>query len=151
MEYERFQRHNGAVAALVCESRVKVAGLVTDISMSGLSFRYLDLKISNREEPECPSCELKISWNAKKEFYINRVPCKIVSDHPMAVKEFFSYVPMNRCSVSFGEMNPDQISQLKYFIENLNKGQIDKSPIISLSKNTMNIKREYEVLDETQA
>lgn len=151
MEYEKFLGHHSAVVALVCKSRVKVVGLVTDISMGGLSFRYLDFKISNREESECPFYELKISWNAKKEFYIDKVPCKIVSDHPIPAKEFFSYVPMNRCSVRFGEMNSDQISQLKYFIKNLTKRQIGTSPNISLGKNAINIEVEYEVMDETRA
>lgn len=127
MESERFQVRYGTVAALECASHVK-AGLVTDISRDGLSFRYLDHGIDNQEEPNWPSHKLKISWNAKKDFYIDKVPCEILSDRLMPVKESYSYVPMRKCSVRFGEMTPGQRSKVEYFIENFTKDSTDKSP-----------------------
>jgi len=119
-EYKRFQVYYGVVAALKCETSVK-AGLITDISKGGLSFRYLDLKISNREEPKWSSPEVKISWNTKKDFYIDSVPCKVASDQSMPTEESYSYLPMRKCSVTFGEMTPEQMSQVEYFIKNFTK------------------------------
>lgn len=132
-EYERFQVCYGAVATLECAFRVKV-GLITDISMGGLSFRYLDHKIGNREEPKWPSYELEISWRTKKGYCMDRVPCGIVSDLPMPAKESYSYVPMRKCSVRFGKIPPEQITQLEYFIVNFTKGPICEVPNISLRK-----------------
>jgi len=128
-EYERFQVHYGVVAALECETRVR-AGLVNDISRGGLSFRYLESK----NEPKCSSQELKISWNTKKDFYIDSVPCRIASDQPLSSKEYYSYLPMRKCSVTFGEMTPEQMSQIEYFIKNFTKGPISEPPNISLVK-----------------
>ena len=119
-EYERFQVHYGVVAALVCETRVK-AGLVTDISRGGLSFRYLD----HKKEPKWSSHKLKISWNTKKEFYVDSVPCKIASDRSMPTEESYSYSPMRKCSVTFGALTSEQMSQVEYFIKNFTKEPIN--------------------------
>lgn len=86
-------------------------GQVIDISRDGLSFRYI-----NGGKPQKDSFEIDIMFG-EAGFYLERLSLVPVSD--CAEKQGFSLRPlMRRRCVQFGDLVPNQISQLEYFIRN---------------------------------
>jgi c-di-GMP-binding flagellar brake protein YcgR len=83
-------------------------GRLADISMGGLSFRYMaDQKGSN-------GASLDI-FSTDRDFYFGYVPFKEVSDlqtHDAPL----SSTAMRRRSVRFGELSPYQIKKLEYLM-----------------------------------
>ncbi|RJR35109.1 MAG: hypothetical protein C4576_25470 [Desulfobacteraceae bacterium] len=82
---------------------------ILDISEEGLSFRY----IGGAEELK-PLSQLDI-LTCDTTLCIERVPFKLVSDRTMvdpAPKRF----QMNRCSVQFGSLTPEQTTGLTSFL-----------------------------------
>ena len=61
-------------------------GLVTDISKNGLCFCYLDHENNNKEN-EKELLRPNISLNVE-EFYLDKVPCEIVSDQDISLPVF---------------------------------------------------------------
>lgn len=116
-EHQMLPVRYGTVAALEeCRSCVKI-GLITDISKSGLSFCYLDLDSNNTKKEPAESFKPRISWNIN-EFYMDAVPCEVVSEQEIT-PDFSCYkLPMKKCRVRFDELMPDQALKLKQFIDN---------------------------------
>jgi len=107
----------GTVAALEeCYSCVKI-GIITDISKSGLSFCYLDLGSNNTKKKPPESFKPKISWNIS-EFYMDDVPCEVISEQEISPDFSCCNLPMKKCKVRFDELMPEQASKLEQFIEN---------------------------------
>jgi hypothetical protein len=82
---------------------------ILDISEKGLAFRY----IGGAEEPKALS-ELDI-LTCDTALCIERIPFKLVSDLKMTDEAPHRY-PLNRCSVQFGTLTPDQMNQLESFL-----------------------------------
>lgn len=121
-ELRKHRRHHiqhGTVAALEeCKCCVKV-GLVTDISKVGLAFCYLD-HVKTEEKSKEPFKPV-ISWNVN-HFYMDNVPCEVISDQDITRSFSFCKRPMRLCRVRFDELTPDQSSRLEHFIENFTDG-----------------------------
>jgi len=113
-KHERFQVPMGAFVG-VGPGFAKVGPLL-DISLGGLSFRYID----SAERPNGSYLEIFLSDRSLSMSY---VPFKTVSDVEIADTEFFNSLPMRRCGVQFGELTHTQISELMYFIENQTTGE----------------------------
>jgi len=79
---------------------------ILDISQSGLAFSYRGL-----EQWENDLLELELIYD--QECCIDKVPIKIISDSPLDD----SSRALRRCGVQFGELTPNQQSQLEYFIQ----------------------------------
>ncbi len=87
-------------------------GLIVDVSMEGLSFRYVDRKKwPNHSE------ELDILVG-DYEFYLPQIPYTIVSDTVTASDSPDSSFIVKRCSVKFGDLSSSQKRKLEFFIEN---------------------------------
>jgi hypothetical protein len=122
-KHKRLHTQHGTVAALEeCKSCVKV-GLVTDISKSELAFCYFDH--GKAEEPK-KSFKSVISWNAS-DFFMDNIPCKVISDQDITRSFSVCIPPMRLCRVRFGELMPDQASKLEHFIENFTKDSNSES------------------------
>ena len=80
---------------------------IVDISEGGLSFRYLGHKLPNSEIDT-------ISLYHDYELIVGDIPIQAVSDFRLRD----NLVPVRRGSVSFGELNQEQLSQLETFIQN---------------------------------
>ena len=78
---------------------------ILDISEEGLAFRY----IGGADEPKALS-ELDI-LTCDTSLRIERVPFKLVSDLKMSDPVPQRY-PLNRCSVQFGSLTPEQMNRL---------------------------------------
>ena len=106
---KRFKAAEGAFAALVDqESRL---GQIKDISLLGLSFRYID----SNEKLENAS-ELKIILG-KRGLYLDKVPFKIISDFKIESEFSFSTVNMRQIGLEFGILSTEQKTQLERFIQ----------------------------------
>jgi hypothetical protein len=85
-------------------------GEIIDISMGGLSFRYLAT-----EDPLIRSSTLDI-FLTDRDFCLNDVPFETVSDFGTHQIPFVP-VTMRRRGVQFGEMKNNQASGIEYFIQ----------------------------------
>lgn len=114
-QQKRFKAQEGAFAALVDqESRL---GQIKDISLNGLSFRYIDshAKLKN-------ASELKIIIG-NRGLYLDKVPFKIISDFEIESEFSFSKVNMRQIGLAFGELTPGQRNRLDRFIKNHTIGE----------------------------
>jgi hypothetical protein len=112
---KRFKAEEGAFAALVDqESRL---GQIKDISLRGLSFRYID----SQEKLENAS-ELKIILG-KRGLFLDKVPFKKISDFEIESEFSFSTVKMRQIGLEFGVLTAEQKRQLQQFIQNHTIGE----------------------------
>ena len=108
-QQKRFIAEEGAFAALVDqESRL---GQIKDISIQGLSFRYIDSheKLNNADE-------LKIILG-NQGLYLDRVPFVKISDFEIENEFSFSTIKMRQIGLQFRELTADQKIQLERFIQ----------------------------------
>jgi len=108
-QQKRFIAEEGAFAALVDqESRL---GQIKDISIRGLSFRYIDSheKLDNADE-------LKIILG-NQGLYLDRVPFVKISDFEIKSEFSFSTIKMRQIGLQFGELTAAQKMQLERFIQ----------------------------------
>jgi len=108
-QQKRFKAQEGAFAALVAqESRL---GQIKDISIRGLSFRYIDghEKFENADA-------LKIILG-DQGLYLDNVPFKKISDFEIENEFSFSSIKMRQIGLEFGELTAAQRNRLNQFIE----------------------------------
>jgi hypothetical protein len=107
-QQKRFKAQEGAFAALVAQdSRL---GQIKDISIRGLSFRYID----SNEKLEAN--ELKIILG-DEGLYLDNVPFKKISDFEIKSEFSFSTVKMRQIGLEFGELTAEQKMRLDRFIQ----------------------------------
>ena len=108
-QQKRFKAQEGAFAALVDqESRL---GQIKDISLQGLSFRYIDSskKLDN-------ASELKIILG-NQGLYLDKVPFQKICDFEIENEFSFSTVKMRQIGLKFGALTAEQRMQLNRFIK----------------------------------
>lgn len=108
-QQKRFIAEEGAFAALVDqESRL---GQIKDISIQGLSFRYIDSheKLENADV-------LKIILG-NQGLYLDGVPFVKISDFEIENEFSFSTIKMRQIGLQFRELTADQKIQLERFIQ----------------------------------
>ncbi|MBW2518588.1 MAG: PilZ domain-containing protein [Deltaproteobacteria bacterium] len=116
-QQKRFKAAEGAFAALVDqESRL---GQIKDISLNGLSFRYID-----SHEKLANASELKIILG-NRGLYLDKVPFKVVSDFEIKSEFSFSRVNMRQIGLAFGELTPGQRNRLDRFIKHHTIGEVE--------------------------
>lgn len=111
---KRFRVNDGAFV-VVTPADPKVGRLI-DISTGGLTFAYV-----GRDGPLHESAEVSI-FSEDCSFCLYKLPCDIILDSEPNGNGF---APLSiwRCSVKFGELKQNQISELKRFIQNYAVGQ----------------------------
>lgn len=118
--YHRFKVRAGAIAAL---DDTKL-GTITDISRSGLAFRYIDF---GYEEEEDLNDLLEVSIVNDAGFALHNVPCKVIKDDYSLPEYPFSSLRMNKCRLQFVQLTAEQQSQLDYFIANFAKKTVGET------------------------
>ena len=114
-QQKRFIAEEGAFAALVDqESRL---GQIKDISLQGLSFRYID----SQEKLE-KADELRIILG-HQGLYLDRVPFIKISDFEIESEFRFSTIKMRQIGLKFGELTPQQKLRLDQFIKHHTIGE----------------------------
>ena len=115
-QQKRFIAEEGAFAALVDqESRL---GQIKDISMQGLSFRYID----GHEELDNAD-ELRIILG-NQGLYLDRVPFVKISDFEIESEFSFSTIKMRQIGLQFRELTAEQKMQLERFIQQHTIGEV---------------------------
>lgn len=108
-QQKRFIAEEGAFAALVDqESRL---GQIKDISIRGLSFRYID-----SHEKLDKADELKIILG-NQGLYLDRVPFVKISDFEIESEYSFSTIKMRQIGLQFGALTAEQKMRLERFIQ----------------------------------
>lgn len=115
-QYKRFQAKNGAFA--LSKASVNTLGQIADISLGGLAFEYMSWG-----ETTNGFSEVDILL-AERFFYLQGLPCKVISDHEITLRNPFSSIRMRRLSVEFMALSPKQRSELKHFINNHTCGEV---------------------------
>jgi len=116
-EKRRFIRYRARdkVFAALGEKFSRV-GKVKDISVGGLAFEYVG-------EPESSNDLSRIDiFVTSNGFHLSRIPCKKIYEIP-SPNSFEQYTPtknmyVSRCGVEFGKLEDNQLSQLKYLLDN---------------------------------
>ena len=108
--HKRFRVKDNAFA--VHRDYVTKLGKILDISISGLSFSYID---DGKRLKGSYDLDIFLSGNG---FRLEKVQIKIISDTQIVSKIPFSSIIMRRCGVQFEELSDNQISHLEYFIRN---------------------------------
>jgi hypothetical protein len=106
-------------------SEYGLVGQIIDISMGGIGFRHL----GTDELPAEAHLDIFLTGG---DLYLRKVPFKKVADFEIrnvVVEKTVdpihrSYRTMKRECVQFGELMPDQISQLEHFIQNYAIGEV---------------------------
>ena len=112
---KRYRVKEGAFAALINhENRL---GQIKDISLVGLSFRYID-----GDEKIDPQSDLKIIL-AGNGLFMENLPYHTVNDYEVDDGFTYSSLKMRQMHLAFGDLTPDQLSQLDYFILNHTMGE----------------------------
>ena len=112
---KRYKVKEGAYAALINGNNR--LGQIKDISLVGLSFRYIDSNERNHSESE-----LKIIL-AGSGLFMDDLPYEPVSDFEVDDDYTFSSVKMRQMHLAFGELTSPQLSRLDYFILNHTMGE----------------------------
>jgi hypothetical protein len=118
-KHKRFQVQDSAFVVLRAPGphSTKV-GQIVDMSRQGLAFRYIA-----SEERSGGSIELEILLG-DHSFYLNKIPFITISDCEVANEIPFSCIQMKRTGVQFGDLAPNQLSQIEYFIRNHTTGEV---------------------------
>jgi hypothetical protein len=115
-QQKRFRAEEGAFAALVDqESRL---GQIKDISLHGLSFRYIDSHEKLRN-----ASELKIILG-NRGLYLDNLPFKIIFDFQIESEFSFSTVHMRQIGLKFGQLSAGQRQRLDQFIQHHTTGEV---------------------------
>jgi hypothetical protein len=89
-------------------------GPITDISLAGVCFRYIDLGF---EHSRCSEDIMRISIAYGDTFRLDNLPCKVVKAKCALPKYNLSSGKMFKCRIKFGELTSAQESLLEFFIE----------------------------------
>jgi hypothetical protein len=111
---KRFKAPKGLFAVL--KPGYTKVGSVVDMSTRGLAFRYVD-----REEPP-NGTDIDI-FMIGHGFCLGRAPVKTISDVEVVRGTPDYSVTIRRCGVQFGELTPDQKSELESFVQNYALGE----------------------------
>ncbi len=108
-KYQRYKVAYGAYA--VAGPETAKLGQIKDISMGGLAFNYL------AEEARSQYCDELDIIIRQYSTCIKCLPVQTVSDFELAKKNIFSTVKLRQLGVQFGELTPDQTSQLELLLK----------------------------------
>jgi hypothetical protein len=112
---KRYRVKEGAYAALI--NNDNRLGQIRDISLVGLSFRYIA-----SDERSYPDGVLKIIL-AGSGLFMDNLPCKPVSDFEVENDYAFSSLKMRQIHLAFGDLTQHQLSMLDHFILNHTMGE----------------------------
>lgn len=116
--YVRFATKDAAFTALGPDY-IKV-GKINDISMGGLSFKYISSDLLSKN-----SFHLNIFLTGT-QFNLSNIPCRIVYEiplhQPIPNYTYNSEIITNRCGVQFDNLNENIQAKLNYFLQNYTDG-----------------------------
>jgi hypothetical protein len=119
---KRYKAVDGAYAAISPNSHK--LGQIIDISMGGLSFKYIDTSIEE-EVSDMPENTVFLS---SMGYYVGDLPFKMVSDYELTNAPSFSSMKVRKRHVQFTDLSFKQLFDLDYYLRNNVSEQVEKLP-----------------------
>lgn len=117
--HKRFNAKEGAYAAISPHSRK--LGQIIDISMGGLSFKYIETSDDQSSQPE------QSIFLSSLGYYVGDLPFKTVEDYEITNYPSFSSMKLRKRRVQFKELTFKQLFDLDYYLRNNVEGHIENS------------------------
>ena len=125
---KRYDAVDGAYAAISPKSHK--LGQIIDISMGGLSFKYIDTNngdtkndnIDNQNHSE------ESIFLSSMGFYVGDLPFKTISDEEVTSAPSFSAMKVRERKVQFTDLSFKQLFDLDYYLRNNVSEHIEKPP-----------------------
>jgi c-di-GMP-binding flagellar brake protein YcgR len=105
----------GGACAIIDDSYIHL-GHIIDISEGGMSFIY-----AGSELPARNTLELSI-YLYNNNFFINKIPARIVSNYKIPHESLFDFVVLMRCSLQFDALSDNQRIDLINLIQSYTLG-----------------------------
>ncbi len=112
-KHKRYKAVDGAYAA-VSPNSYKL-GQVIDISMGGLSFKYIDTSANDAEYDQAPEESLFLS---SMGYYVGELPFKTIADYEVTNAPSFSSMKIRKRHIQFTDLSFKQLFDLDYYIRN---------------------------------
>lgn len=120
---KRYKAVEGAYAAISPNSHK--LGQIIDISMGGLSFKYIDTSSDDKENNDVPEESIFLS---SMGYYVGDLPFKVVSDYEVTNAPSFSSMKVRKRHVQFSDLSFKQLFDLDYYLRNNVSEQVEKLP-----------------------
>ncbi len=120
---KRYKAVEGAYAAISPNSHK--LGQVIDISMGGLSFKYIDTSSDDSENKQLPEESIFLS---SMGYYVGDLPFKTVSDYEITNAPSFSSMKVRKRHVQFADLSFKQLFDLDYYLRNNVSEAVEKLP-----------------------
>ncbi len=120
---KRYKAVEGAYAAISPNSHK--LGQVIDISMGGLSFKYIDTSSDDSENSRLPEESIFLS---SMGYYVGDLPFKTVSDYEITNAPSFSSMKVRKRHVQFTDLSFKQLFDLDYYLRNNVSEAVEKLP-----------------------
>ncbi len=122
-KHKRFKAVEGAYAAISPNSHK--LGQIIDISMGGLSFKYIDTKSETRTEQ---GQEEKAVFLSSMGYYVGDLPFRIISDYEVTNVPSFSSMKVRKRHIQFTDLSFKQLFDLDYYLKNNVSEPLEKLP-----------------------
>jgi hypothetical protein len=119
-KHKRYKAVEGAYAAISPNSHK--LGQVIDISMGGLSFKYIDTTSDDIEFEQSPEESIFLS---SMGYYVGDLPFKTISDYEITNAPSFSSMKIRKRHVQFTDLSFKQLFDLDYYLRNNVSEQVE--------------------------
>ncbi|MDY0376049.1 MAG: PilZ domain-containing protein [Desulfobacterium sp.] len=109
-KHKRYKAKDGAYAAISPHSRK--LGQIIDISMGGLSFKYIDNSDYQEEKPE------RSIFLSSLGYYVGELPFKTVEDCEITNYPSFNSMRLKKRRVKFTDLSFKQLFDLDFYLRN---------------------------------
>lgn len=107
---KRYRAKEGAYAAISPHSRK--LGQIIDISMGGISFKYIDNEDEQEKKPE------RSIFLSSLGYYVGELPFKTIEDCEITNSPSFSSIKLRKRRVQFTELSLKQLFDLDFYLRN---------------------------------
>ncbi len=121
---KRYKAVEGAYAAVSPNSHK--LGQIIDISMGGLSFKYIDT--SNGSQDNDPLMGEDAIFLSSMGYYVGDLPFKTVSDYEVTNAPSFSSMKVRKRHLQFTDLTFKQLFDLDYYLRNNVSEQVERLP-----------------------
>ena len=121
---KRYKAVEGAYAAISPNSHK--LGQIIDISMGGLSFKYIDT--SSDDSGEGSRMPEETIFLSSMGYYVGDLPFKTVSDYEVTNAPSFSSMKVRKRHVQFTDLSFKQLFDLDYYLRNNVSEPLEKLP-----------------------
>jgi hypothetical protein len=119
-KHKRYKAVEGAYAAISPNSHK--LGQVIDISMGGLSFKYIDTTSDDIEFEQSSEESIFLS---SMGYYVGDLPFKTISDYEITNAPSFSSMKIRKRHVQFTDLSFKQLFDLDYYLRNNVSDQVE--------------------------